>query len=151
MNDKSIGKRNIRVSLTYQWSHIRLMHTDVCQVDTKSHAGAQYFVMFIDDHIRRLWATPLKTKNKVLSVFKELHAREERESGRKLKAVRADNRGEYRGQFEEYYRSKGIRLEFTVPKTLSWRFSYVGGKPSEASKPAMCNVAHPHVVFISCR
>ena len=72
---------------------------------------------FIDDHSRRLWATPLKTKDQVLSVFKELHARVERESGRKLKAVRGDNGGEYRGQFEEYCRSKGIRLEFTVPKT----------------------------------
>ena len=51
------------------------------------------------------------------SVFKELHARVERESGQKLKAVRANNGGEYRGQFEEYYRSKGIQLEFTVLKT----------------------------------
>ena len=47
----------------------------------------------------------------------ELHTRVERESGRKLKAVRADNGGEYRGQFDEYCRSKGNRLEFTVPKT----------------------------------
>ena len=56
---------------------------------------------FIDDHNKRLWATPLKMKDQVLSVFKELHARVERESGRKLKAVQADNGGEYRGQFEE--------------------------------------------------
>ena len=41
---------------------LELVHTDVCQVDTKSHAGAQYFVTFIDDHSRKLWATPLKTK-----------------------------------------------------------------------------------------
>ena len=34
---------------------------------------------------------------------------------------------------------------------MSWRFSSVGGKPSEVSKPAMCNVTHPHVVFISCQ
>ena len=73
---------------------------------------------FIDDHSRKLWATPLKTKDQVLFVFKELHARVERESGQKLKAVRADNRGEYRGQFEEYCRSKGIQLKFTMPKTL---------------------------------
>ena len=41
----------------------------------------------------------------------------ERETGRKLKAVREENGGEYRGQFEEYCRSLGIRLEYTVPKT----------------------------------
>ena len=63
---------------------------------------------FIDDHSRKLWAYVLKTKDQVLSVFKELHARVERETGRKLKAVRADNGGEYRGKFEKYCESKGI-------------------------------------------
>ena len=90
---------------------LELVHTDVCSVDMKSTSGGQYFVTFIDDHSRKLWAYVLKTKDQVLSVFKELHARVERETGRKLKAVRADNGGEYRGQFEEYCRSKGIRLE----------------------------------------
>ena len=42
--------------------------------------------------------------------------RVERENNWKLKAVRADNGPEYRGEFEEYYQSKGIRLEYTVPK-----------------------------------
>ena len=71
---------------------------------------------FIHDHKRKLWASPLKTKDQVLSVFKEFHMRVERETGRKLKAIRADNGGEYRGQFEEYCQSKGIWLEYIVPK-----------------------------------
>ena len=58
------------------------------------------------------------TKNRVLTVFKEFHVRVERHIGRKWKAVQADNGGEYRGQLEEYYRLKGIRLEFTLPKML---------------------------------
>ena len=95
---------------------LELVHTDVYQVGRKSHARSQYFVMFIDDHNRKLWASQLKTKDQVLSVFKEFHARVERETDRKLNAVRADNGGEYRWQFEEYCRSKGIRLEYTVPK-----------------------------------
>ena len=41
----------------------------------------------------------------------------ERESGQKLTAVRKDNGGEYRGQFEEYCQSQGIWLEYIVPKT----------------------------------
>ena len=93
-------------------------HVVVCYIETKSHFGEQYFVTFIDDHNRKLWAYVLKTKDQVLSVFKKLHARVERETGRKLKAVRADNGGEYRGQFGEYCRSKGIRLEYIVPKRL---------------------------------
>ena len=68
------------------------MHTDVCYIDTKSHAGSQYFVIFIDDDSRKLWASVLKTKVQALSVFKELQERAEREIDWKLKAVRADKR-----------------------------------------------------------
>ena len=34
-----------------------------------------------------------------------------------LKSVRIDNGGEYRGQFELYCKTLGIKLEYTVPKT----------------------------------
>ena len=87
---------------------LELVHTDVCYVDRKSHRGSQYFVTFIDDHSRKLWVSVLKTKDEVLTVFKEFQARAERETGHKLKAVRADNGGEYRGPFEEYCRREGI-------------------------------------------
>ena len=73
---------------------MELVHTDVCCVDAPSHRGGQYFVTFIDDYNRKLWAFVLKVKDQVISFFKE---REERDSGRKLKAVRTDNNGEYRG------------------------------------------------------
>ena len=59
---------------------LKLVHTNVCFVDTKSDSGGQYFVTFIDDHSRKLWAYVLKAKDQVLSVFKELHARVERET-----------------------------------------------------------------------
>ena len=97
---------------------LELVHTNVCQVDTKSHVGAQYFVTFIVDHKWKLWVSPLKMKDQVLSIFKEFHARVERETDRKLKVVREGNGGEYRGQFEEYCWSKGIWLEYIVQKTL---------------------------------
>lgn len=41
----------------------------------------------------------------------------ERETGQKLKCVRVDNGGEYRGPFETYCKVHGIRLEKTPPKT----------------------------------
>ena len=53
----------------------------------------------------------------MLDAFKELHARLERETGRKLKAVKTNNGGEYMGPFENYCKLHGIRLEKTVPKT----------------------------------
>jgi transposase InsO family protein len=94
-----------------------LVHTDVCTMNTKTLGGALYYVTFIDDHFRKMWAFALKTKDQVLDVFKVFHIKVERETGRQLKCVRADNGGEYRGPFEEYYRSHGIRLEKTMPKT----------------------------------
>ena len=99
-------------------SHVLdLVHTDVCSMIDKSLGGALYFVSFIDDHSRKIWATCLKSKDQVLDVFKDFHARVERETGRKLKCIRADNGGEYRGPFEKYCREHGIKLEKTVPKT----------------------------------
>ena len=94
-----------------------LVHTDVCSMSDKSLSGAQYFVTFIDDHSRKVWAFVLRTKDRVLDIFKNFHVKVERETGKKLKAVRADNGGEYRGPFEEYCRNYGIRLEKTIPKT----------------------------------
>lgn len=94
-----------------------LIHTDVCSMQDKTLGGGHYFVTFIDDHSRKVWATVLKTKDQVLDVFKDLHVKVERETGKQLKAVRADNGGEYRGPFEEYCRLHGIRLEKTPAKT----------------------------------
>ena len=96
---------------------IDLIHTDVCTMQTRTVGDALYYVTFIDDHSRKIWGFSLKTKDHVLDSFKELHAKLEIETGRKLKAVRADNGGEYRGPFESYCKLHGIRLEKIVPKT----------------------------------
>ncbi|CAJ2658330.1 unnamed protein product [Trifolium pratense] len=115
------GKQH-RVSFRSSGPHRRqnildLIHTDVCMMDSKSLGGALYFVTFIDDHSRKVWAFVLKSKDQVLGAFKQFHASVERETGRKLKCIRADNGGEYRGPFEEYCKEHGIKLEKTVPKT----------------------------------
>jgi len=59
----------------------------------------------------------LKSKDQVLLKFQEFQARVERETGKKLKCVRSDNGGEYRGLFENYCKAQGIKLEKIVPKT----------------------------------
>ena len=94
-----------------------LVHSDVCSTSEKSLGGAQYFVTFIDDHSRKVWVYPLKTKDQVLQIFKEFHASVERETGRKLKCLRSDNGGEYRGPFEAYCKVHGIQHEKVPPKT----------------------------------
>jgi hypothetical protein len=59
----------------------------------------------------------LKTKDKVLEVFKHFVAEVERETGHKLKCIRSDNGGEYRGPFETFCKGNGIKVERTIPKT----------------------------------
>jgi len=96
---------------------VDLVHSDVCSTSERSLGGSQYFVTFIDDHSRKVWVYPLKMKDQVLQVFKELHASVERASGRKLKCLRIDNGGEYIGPFAAYCKSHGIRHEKVPPKT----------------------------------
>jgi len=83
----------------------------------ESISGCSYFITFIDDHSRKVWAFVWKSKDQVLDMFKHLHASVERETCRLLKCVRANNGGEYRGPFENYCKDHDIKLEKTVPKT----------------------------------
>ena len=70
--DYLAGKQNrtsFRSRPPMRWKALlELVHTDVCYVDTKSHSGGQYFVTFIDDNSRKLWAYVLKTKDQVLTL-----------------------------------------------------------------------------------
>ncbi|CAL1360545.1 unnamed protein product [Linum trigynum] len=96
-----------------------LVHSDLCEpdVNVKSLGGARYFVTFIDDHSRKTWVYTLKTKDQALDVFKQFLALVERETGKKLKCIRTDNGGEYRGPFANFCKEHGIRQQFTPPKT----------------------------------
>ena len=66
---------------------LKLVHANVCYIDTKLHTCSQYFVTLIDDCNQKLWASVLKTNDQVLLVFKDFQARVEREIGWKLKAI----------------------------------------------------------------
>ena len=86
------------------------VHSDVCGLmKVNSLGGASYFVTFIDDFSRKVWAYTLKTKNQVLDKFKEFQASVERKSRKKVKCIRTDNGGEYCGPFDAYCKQQGIR------------------------------------------
>ena len=69
-----------------KWSELlELVHSDVCNpMPTVSMGGASYFVFFIDDFSRKVWAYPLKRKDQILSAFKLF-----------VTLVKMDNGGEY--------------------------------------------------------
>ena len=97
---------------------LELIHSDVCgPLKVRTHGGALYFVTFIVDYSRKVWAFLLKTKDQVLEVFKHFQAMVERETAHKLKCIRTDNGGEYIGPFDKYCRSQGIWYQKTVKKT----------------------------------
>ncbi|RDX79127.1 hypothetical protein CR513_40483, partial [Mucuna pruriens] len=86
---------------------LELVHSDVCgPLKVKTFSGALYFITFIDDYFRKLWAYVLKTKDPSVG-----EALVERQSSKKVKCIHSDNSGEYYGPFYD------IKHEKTLPKT----------------------------------
>lgn len=95
-----------------------LVHSDVCgKVGSPSLSGSEYFVTFIDSYSHYTWVYVLKRKDQVFESFLKWKALVENSTGRKLKALRTDNGGEFTsGKFEEHLSQHGIGHETTVPK-----------------------------------
>lgn len=62
-----------------------LFHNDVCTMNAKNLGNVLHCITFIDDHCRKVWAFPIKTKYQVLDVFKVLHVKVERKTVRHFK------------------------------------------------------------------
>ena len=92
------GKRN-RASFhssppTRKSSILDLVHLDLCgPMKTRSLGGTLYFMFFTDDHSRKICVYILKSKDQVLDVFKQFQELFERQTRKKLKCIKTDNRG----------------------------------------------------------
>ena len=89
-----------------------LVHSDVCgKIDLLSLSGAEYFLTFIDESTRYVWVYILKHKSEVFDKFLEWKAQVEKSTGRKLKALRTDNGGEYMpAKFESYLKTEELDM-----------------------------------------
>jgi hypothetical protein len=47
-----------------------LVHTDIYSMRDRTIDDALYFMTFMDDHFRKLWAYSFKSKDQILNVFK---------------------------------------------------------------------------------
>jgi len=75
---------------------LEIVHTDVCgPMKTTSHAGARYFLTFIDDFSRKTHVYLLKAKGETFEKLKQYKALMENETGHKIKVLRSDNEGEF--------------------------------------------------------
>ena len=48
---------------------LQLVHSDVCEVNVRSHRGAKYYVSFIDDYCKFTWIFLMKEKSEVFHWF----------------------------------------------------------------------------------
>ena len=81
----------------------------------QSLGGALYFVSFIDDSTRKVWAYPIRIKDPVFSIFSDWLAMVKNQTGWKLKCLRTDNGGEFESEeFVTFCRERGIRREGTA-------------------------------------
>ena len=72
------------------------IHTDMCgPFSVASTAKHRYYVICVDDFSCKCWNFFMQKKSKIYSKFCEFKALVEKESGKKVKALRSDNGGEY--------------------------------------------------------
>lgn len=78
----------------------------------------RYFVLFIDEYIRKLWIYVIRRKDKVFLIFKIFKMLVKNQSEKKIKVLRTDKGGEYTSKiFEDLCAEHGINHEVTSPYT----------------------------------
>ena len=110
---------------------LELVHTDRCGlIPEKSLGGSRYFITFVDDCTRKVWAYSLRSKDEVLAVLSRWLAEVENRIGHRVKTLRSDNRGEYTSQaFKQYLSEKGLdtkRPFLTHPCRMEWQNGSTG-------------------------
>ncbi|KAK4704333.1 putative transposase, partial [Phenoliferia sp. Uapishka_3] len=95
---------------------LKLVSMDLGFTEANSFGGHSVFVLAIDSYSRMIWGAPLKTKKpeEVLTWWKKLEPRIERESGHVVDTIRSDNGPEFVTDLKEYHEAKGGRLETIV-------------------------------------
>ena len=118
MKGKQTRKSFPKESTTRAHKILELIHTDVCgPMENKSLGGSRYFVTFIDDKSRYTAIYFMKQKNEVFEKYKEFEAMVENVTGKKIRALRSDNGGEYSSKaFNNYLQMKGVQRQFTLPR-----------------------------------
>eukprot|EP00253_Pinus_taeda_P025946 PITA_25946 len=93
------------------------INTDVCgPFSVALTAKHKYYVIFVDDFSQKCWIFFMQKKSETYSKFCEFKALVEKESGKKVKAHRSDNGGEFiSGDFKDLCSAEGIRREIIAP------------------------------------
>jgi transposase InsO family protein len=75
-------------------------------------------MLIIDDYSRLTWVAFLKEKAKAFEKFKIFKALTETQIGKRLKALRSDQGGDFMSRdFKEFYDEHGIKREYIILRT----------------------------------
>ena len=93
---------------------LRHVFSNVCEVQTITCEGFQYFITFVDDFSHFTSVYPIKRKSDALKTFKDFLMQVEHQSSKKLKILHTNGGGEYfLNEFIQYLKSTGIVHEKT--------------------------------------
>ncbi|CAI7805737.1 unnamed protein product [Closterium sp. NIES-54] len=99
---------------------VELVHVDlVGPMKVKGDGGALYSMTMVDDYTRLTWYFPLANKSDAARVIiEEWLPMVERESGKRVKAIRSDRGGEFLGaEFRSWLKRHGIKQQLTMAST----------------------------------
>jgi hypothetical protein len=104
---------------SYAAEPLQLLHTDVLgPVTPASRGGNRYLLTVMDDHSGYSLVMPLKQKSEVAAALQRSIAFLETQTGRRVRAVRSDNGGEYVGAaLAAFFQERGIEHQRTAPYT----------------------------------
>src|SRR5258708_18557486 len=90
----------------------------ICEVQTITHEGFQYFITFVNNFSQFITVYPIKKKSDALDIFKDFLVESKRQTDKKLKVFHTDGGGEYfSNDFIQYLSNHGIVHEKTNPDT----------------------------------
>ena len=104
-----IHRAPFHTSTSMTKNKLHRVHSDLAGPFPLSIHGCKYFVVFFDEHSKKLWVYFMARKSDLFEKFKEWKAMVELQSGHALQEFQSDNGGEFIGSsFKSYLRSTGI-------------------------------------------
>ena len=100
-------------SASRESSPLHLVHSNVSSpMPHQSLGGVLYFVSFIDESTRKVWAYLIRNKDRV---FENWLAMVENQFCRKLKCLRTDNEGQKSSEFVKFCRDAAFDMNIRHP------------------------------------
>lgn len=98
---------------------LQLIHTDLCgPMLVDSIGGSRYILTLIDDYSRKLFVIMIRRKSDAANKIKEFVNFVEKQTGKKVKAIRSDNGTEYiNNNLAKFMLERGIEHQQTAPYT----------------------------------